>query len=114
MSVPKYIVKKGDTLNDIANAHGFKNYKDAGINSVPSGNFDLIHEGDVIEFNGSSSNSGQIEQPPALVSSLDSQQQFNKDSSTLDEIMNPVAFDADTGEELDTTATDNNSEGTGS
>ncbi len=28
-----YTVKKGDTLNKIANAHGFRNYKDAGIRS---------------------------------------------------------------------------------
>lgn len=43
-----YTVKKGDTLNSIVQGQGFKNYKEAGITSVPSGNFDLIRPGEVI------------------------------------------------------------------
>ncbi len=43
-----YKVKSGDTLNSIVQQYGFKNYKEAGITSVPSGNFDLIRVGDSI------------------------------------------------------------------
>lgn len=46
-----YIVKSGDTLNEIVHNLGFKSKKDAGITSVPSGNFDLIYVGDVIKYN---------------------------------------------------------------
>ena len=46
----KYVVKQGDTLNDIAKGYGYKNYKDAGISSVPSGNFDLIRPGEEINI----------------------------------------------------------------
>lgn len=45
-----YTVKQGDTLNSISQAAGFTNYKDAGITSVPSGNFDLIRPGEVISL----------------------------------------------------------------
>lgn len=50
-----YIAKAGDTLNSIAASQGFKNYKEAGITSVPSGNFDLIRPGDTINFGNSPS-----------------------------------------------------------
>jgi hypothetical protein len=40
-------VKKGDTLNSIAQANGYKNYKDAGY-TAPSGNPDLIRPGELI------------------------------------------------------------------
>lgn len=46
----QYDVKAGDTLNSIAKKYGFSNYKEAGINSVPSGNFDLIRVGDKINI----------------------------------------------------------------
>ncbi len=45
-----YEVRFGDTLNLISIKYGFLNYKIAGINSVPSGNFDLIRPGDIIEI----------------------------------------------------------------
>jgi len=48
--MPEYIVKKGDTLNSIAQGAGFENYKKAGITSVPSGNFDLIRPGEKIQI----------------------------------------------------------------
>lgn len=43
-----YTVKQGDTLNSIVQRLGFANYKEAGISSVPSGNFDLIKPGEQI------------------------------------------------------------------
>jgi len=59
--MPKQItVKQGDTLNSISQAQGFKNYRDAGITSVPSGNFDLIRPGDVITF-------GDTKQAPGML-----------------------------------------------
>lgn len=47
-----YTVKAGDTLNSIAQAQGYANYREAGITSVPSGNFNLIRPGDVITIGG--------------------------------------------------------------
>jgi cytochrome c-type protein NapB len=49
----EYIVKSGDTLNEIVHNLGFKSKKDAGITSVPSGNFDLLRVGDVIKYKDS-------------------------------------------------------------
>lgn len=48
----QYTVTANDTagLNSIANRFGFSDYKAAGVGSVPSGNFDLIRPGDVINF----------------------------------------------------------------
>ena len=46
----KYTVKQGDTLNGISQSLGFSNYKEAGVSSVPSGNFDLIRPGETIDF----------------------------------------------------------------
>lgn len=43
-----HTVKSGETLNSIAKQYGFKNYKEAGITAVPSGNFDLVRVGDAI------------------------------------------------------------------
>jgi len=43
-------VKQGDTLNSISQSLGYENYKDAGVTSVPSGDFDLIRPGEVINF----------------------------------------------------------------
>lgn len=84
-----YTVKKGDTLNSISARYGFSNYKAAGISSVPSGNFDVIREGDSITmqnydpskvstFNGTA---------PTVVSSVDNQQMFKTDKAKLDELM---------------------------
>ena len=49
-----YTVKQGDTLNDIASSYGYKNYKDAGVSSVSSGNFDLIRPGEVVNLGNAS------------------------------------------------------------
>lgn len=43
-----HTVKSGETLNSIAKQYGFSNYKEAGVSSVPSGNFDLVRVGDAI------------------------------------------------------------------
>jgi len=55
MKRQKYTVKGDGSdsggLNSIMNRYGFKNYKQAGVSSVPSGDFNSIKEGDVIEFN---------------------------------------------------------------
>lgn len=48
-----YVVKKGQTLNDIAKELGYTNFQEAGITSVPSGNFNLLNQGDVINYNPS-------------------------------------------------------------
>lgn len=45
-----YTVKQGDTLNKIASSYGYKDYKDAGVSSVSSGNFDLIRPGEIINL----------------------------------------------------------------
>jgi hypothetical protein len=60
----KYTVQKGDTLNDISQKYGFKNYKEAGVESVPSGNFDLIRPGEEITI-------GNYEQPVQFDTSAD-------------------------------------------
>jgi hypothetical protein len=61
-----YTVKEGDTLNGIATANGFSNYQDAGITSVPSGNFDLIKPGDQITL-GNAKDSSTIPNNPAAI-----------------------------------------------
>ncbi|MEA2018315.1 MAG: c-type cytochrome [Campylobacterota bacterium] len=50
LSAATYTVKSGDTLGGIANSLGFKTYIQAGITSVPSGNFADIKVGDKIEY----------------------------------------------------------------
>ncbi|MEA3513556.1 MAG: c-type cytochrome [Campylobacterota bacterium] len=49
-SAATYTVKSGDTLGSIANDLGFKTYSQAGITSVPSGDFAKIMVGDKIEY----------------------------------------------------------------
>lgn len=88
-----YTVKKGDTLNTIAQAHGFSNYKDAGVASVPSGNFDLIKEGETVTLGNYNPNEVKsFGTTPSVISSKDNQQQYVKDSGKVDKIAG--AFDA--------------------
>lgn len=88
-----YKVKKGDTLNSIAARYGFKDYKSAGISSVPSGNFDLIQPDEEIVIGNARSGVGDINSTP-IITSQDVGQQFKKDSDQLDSIVNaPVLED---------------------
>lgn len=96
----KYTVKEGDTLNSISQKLGYKDYKDGGVTSVPSGDFDLIRPGEIIDFNGSTNNVGGFEQTTPLVTSKDSEQQFKKDGQDLDSIMNPSLLEDD-GEDVE-------------
>ena len=104
MAVTNYTVKPGDTLNKIANSYGYKDYKEAGITSVPSGNFDLIRPGETITIGGSADTSkvGSFSSTP-IVTSLDSKNQFEKDSSELDKIVNAPVLPDDTQAPEDTT-----------
>lgn len=98
----KYVVKPGDTLNSIAQRAGFKDYKAAGISSVPSGNFDLIRPGEEITMNGSSNQVSTFKPTPAVVTSQDLGTQFKNDSTSLDGIVNaPKLEDKPTGEVVD-------------
>ena len=63
-SAIRYVVKKGDTVNSIVQRYGYKNYRDAGLKSVPSGNFDSIREGDVLNFGRPSSTPTPTPTPP--------------------------------------------------
>lgn len=96
-----YKVQKGDTLNDIAAKYGFSNYKEAGISSVPSGNFDLIRPNETITIGNAKSGVGDINTTP-IITSQDSQQQFQQDSTALDGIINaPVLPDDPTQDQQD-------------
>jgi hypothetical protein len=85
----KYKVQQGDTLNKIANKHGFRNYKDAGISSVPSGNFDLIRAGEEVSLDNYNPNNIQsLPTPtPPVLSSKDNAQEFNDNRNKLDNIL---------------------------
>jgi hypothetical protein len=52
LNAQTYIVKKGDTLGQIVHELGFESIDAAGINSVPSGNINLIFVGDEIQYIG--------------------------------------------------------------
>jgi LysM repeat protein len=80
-----YKVKKGDTLNKIAQAHGFSNYKDAGITSVASGNFDLITPDEEITLNNYNPKEiSTIGSTDPVVSSLDLSQSYKEGSDRID------------------------------
>lgn len=86
-----YTVKKGDTLNKIANQYGFANYKAAGVSAVPSGNFDLIREGEQITLgNYDPNNITPIGSTPPVVSSKDNATGFNTDSTKLDGMLTDI------------------------
>lgn len=102
----QYTVKKGDTLNSIANQYGFRNYKDAGISSVKSGNFDLIAPDEVITLNNyNPKDVTPIGSTPPVISSKDNAQQYREDSNALDNAIGnqTKANDTNTTKEGDTT-----------
>lgn len=91
-----YKVKKGDTLNTIAQQHGFKNYKEAGVSAVPSGNFDLIREGEDITLGNYNPNKiSTIGSTPPVLSSKDNQQEYRDNSSKIDGMLTGLAGKAD-------------------
>lgn len=107
----KYIVKPGDTLNDISQRYGFTNYKTAGITSVPSGNFDLIRPGEEITIGNYDPNKIQtIQQGSPVVSSSDNAQMYRENSNKLDGILSgissAVGINKGTSTEKDTTKTE--------
>lgn len=84
-----YTVKQGDTLNSIANRYGFKNYKEAGVSAVPSGNFDVIKEGEQITLgNYDPNNIKTFQNTPPIVSSLDNKAEFLNNSDKITKIDN--------------------------
>lgn len=108
-----YKVKQGDTLNAVAQAHGFANYKDAGISSVPSGNFDMIRPDEEITLGNYDPN--KVTTVPTktspIISSTDNQQQFRNDSTSIDTLIGSLNTKVDpvTGQKTDvkeTTTTD--------
>ncbi len=84
-----YTVQAGDSLNSIAQAHGFANYKDAGITSVPSGNFDKINPNETITLNNYDPSKVSTIAPTSspVVSSTDNTQQYKTDSNTIDTLI---------------------------
>lgn len=106
-----YTVKSGDTLNGIAQAHGFASYKDAGISSVPSGNFDLIHPNEQITLANYDPNkvTGVATKTAPVISSTDNTQQYKTDSTSIDGLIGSLNKKVDpvTGQEtkLDKTTT---------
>lgn len=84
-----HTVQQGETLNQIANKYGFRNYRDAGVNSVKSGNFDLIGVGEQITLNNYDPNKVQTSgsPTPSVISSTDNAQQFNDNKAKLDTIL---------------------------
>lgn len=85
----KYKVQQGDTLNSIAQKHGFSNYKEAGISSVPSGNFDLVRPNEEITLGNYDPNQVKtIQTSSPVISSKDNQQTFTTDSLKLDTSLN--------------------------
>lgn len=114
----KYKVQQGDTLNKIANKYGFTNYKQAGVSSVPSGNFDLIRVGEEIELGNYDPNKVTTDNSsaPYIVSSLDNAQLFKENKDKLDGIVNEqdiAALNRADKETLNETKDNTADEGTG-
>jgi len=83
----KYTVKKEDSagLNSIVSRFGFSNYREAGVSSVPSGNFDLIRPGDEITLNNYDPNKvGTITDQPPAISSEDNSRVYDEGSAKID------------------------------
>lgn len=95
----KYTVKKGDTLNKIAQQHGFSNYREAGISSVPSGNFDLIREGEQINIPNYDPNKIQnIQQGSPVISSEDNNQKYIEEKAETERLKGTATNETATNE----------------
>lgn len=97
-----YEVKKGDTLNAIAQRYGFSNYKTAGISSVPSGDFDLIRPGEKITLQNYNAPTAvpTITEGSPVVSSADLAAGFKQDEDTLGTKEPPVKKDGTPTKEI--------------
>lgn len=83
-----YTVKAGDTANAIANRYGFANYKEAGISTPASGNFDLIKEGETLNLGNYNPNNVQgFKSTPPIISSQDNKAEYMQNSTKLDGIL---------------------------
>ncbi len=81
----KYKVQSGETLNQIAKRYGFVGYKEAGVSSVPSGNFDLIRPGEEITLGNYNPNEIKtIGETPPVVSSNDGSGEYKSLGASLD------------------------------
>jgi LysM repeat protein len=100
MATTKYVVKPGDTLNSIAKKAGYSDYKSAGINNVPSGDFNLIRPGEEITMNGSSNQVSTFKETPAVVTSQDLSTQFKSDSDKLDSVINAPKLEDKPGKDI--------------
>jgi len=82
-------VQEGENLTSIAKKYGFRNYQEAGIKSVASGNFDLIHPDEVITLDNYDPNKVKTsgDGTPPVISSLDNSQQFNENKSSLQNLL---------------------------
>jgi len=107
-----YTVQQGDTLNSIAQKHGFSNYKEAGISSVPSNNFDLIRAGEQITLGNYNPNEVKtFGSTPPVISSLDNKAEFLNNSDKITKIDN--AFSGITAEnKVNVTGYKDNPDGT--
>lgn len=87
-----YKVQEGDTANSIAQRYGFSNYREAGISSVPSGDFNKLQVGDEINLeNYDPNNITSITPTSQVISSKDNEQSFTENSKTLDEYLQEIA-----------------------
>lgn len=84
----QYTVQSGDYrgLNDIVRRFGFQDYQQAGISAVPSGNFDLIRPGDVINFGNQPRN--MPGQNQGIVSTTQYRNDLNSAENSLNEFQN--------------------------
>lgn len=81
----KYKVQSGETLNTIASRYGFANYKQAGISSVPSGNFDLVRPGEEITLeNYNPAEVKTFGETPPVVSSQDGAGEYKSLGAEVD------------------------------
>ncbi len=78
-------VQAGDTLNSISNRYGFRNYKDAGITSVKSGNFDKIGVGESISLQNYDPNKVKTSGAgtPSVISSKDNAKQVEDNTNFI-------------------------------
>ncbi len=81
----KYKIQSGDTLNTIAQRYGFSNYKEAGISSVQSGDFNKISPGEEITLGNYNPNEIKtIGETQPVISSNDVSGEYKSLGTSLD------------------------------